>query len=42
MFKMVHHCYIVLDLGRSMEFYEKALGFKRFSDVLKQLEKERT
>ena len=27
-FKMCHENYNVLDLGRSMEFYEKALGLK--------------
>ena len=27
-FKMIHENYNVYDLGRSMEFYEKALGLK--------------
>ena len=27
-FKMIHQNFNVLDLGRSMEFYEKALGLK--------------
>ncbi len=28
MFKFAHYCYNVLDLKRSMDFYEKALGLK--------------
>ena len=28
MFKMVHHCYNVLDLEKSLRFYDEALGLK--------------
>jgi len=28
MFKMIHHCYNVLNLEKSLEFYDKALGLK--------------
>ena len=27
-FKMIHECYNVLDLDRSLKFYEEALGLK--------------